>query len=64
MAVRYWEIRVSGWEKIQTVCGEEMTADEAIEMTGAKPDDCWTPTEVSKAWYAQTQRYNSKRNNR
>lgn len=50
--IRYREIRVNGWLNFQYVCGEEMTADEAINnVPGAKPEDCWSPTEVTKNEY-------------
>lgn len=62
IAVRYWEINVSGWCNTQTVCGEDMSEEEAIQATGAKSEDCWVPKEVSRKQYAATVRHNSRKN--
>ena len=59
---RYWTVNVSGWVNTQTVAGEEMTADEAVQMTGAKAEDCWAPVEVSREEFDAIVRFNNSKN--
>lgn len=53
---------MSGWLNTQTISGQDMTADEAVEMTGAKHEDCWAPVEVSRKEFAAIVRFNSSKN--